>query len=106
MDVFRTANRVRIQRELEQSGILGVFENIMLKISAYENEKQEDGPVLEIYGTDLTALARQGKLEECFGREKELLELMEILVRRQKNNPLFLVVFFTKLSRTFLFYFF
>ena len=57
------------------------------ELSAYENEKQEEGPVLEVYGTDLTALARQGKLEECFGREKELLELMEILVRRQKNNP-------------------
>ena len=53
----------------------------------YEMEEEEKGPALEIYGTDLTVLARQGQLEECFGREKELLELMEILVRRQKNNP-------------------
>jgi len=53
----------------------------------YEYEEEEKGPALEIYGTDLTLLARQGQLEECFGREKELLELMEILVRRQKNNP-------------------
>jgi ATP-dependent Clp protease ATP-binding subunit ClpA len=30
-------------------------------------------------------LARQGQLEECFGREAELLALMEILVRRQKT---------------------
>jgi len=44
-------------------------------------------PPLEIYGTDLTVLAAEGKLEECFGREKELFQLMEILVRRQKNNP-------------------
>lgn len=55
----------------------------------YESDvdEEEKGPALEIYGTDLTALARQGQLEECFGREKELSELMEILVRRQKNNP-------------------
>jgi ATP-dependent Clp protease ATP-binding subunit ClpA len=53
----------------------------------YDSEEEEKGPALEIYGTDLTLLARQGQLEECFGREKELLELMEILVRRQKNNP-------------------
>lgn len=46
-----------------------------------------DRPALEIYGTNLTELARAGALEECFGREKELSELMEILVRRQKNNP-------------------
>jgi ATP-dependent Clp protease ATP-binding subunit ClpA len=53
----------------------------------YEYDDEEKGPALEIYGTDLTLLARQGQLEECFGRERELLELMEILVRRQKNNP-------------------
>jgi ATP-dependent Clp protease ATP-binding subunit ClpB len=46
---------------------------------------EEKGPALEIYGTDLTLLARQGQLEECFGREAELLALMEILVRRQKT---------------------
>ena len=53
----------------------------------YDDDEEEKGPALEIYGTDLTLLAQQGQLEECFGREKELLELMEILVRRQKNNP-------------------
>lgn len=53
----------------------------------YDDDEEEKGPALEIYGTDLTALARQGQLDECFGREKELLEMMEILVRRQKNNP-------------------
>jgi ATP-dependent Clp protease ATP-binding subunit ClpA len=53
----------------------------------FEEDEEERGPALEIYGTDLTLLARQGQLEECFGRDKELLELMEILVRRQKNNP-------------------
>jgi len=53
----------------------------------YFFDDEEKGPALEIYGTDLTLLARQGQLEECFGREKELLEMMEILVRRQKNNP-------------------
>jgi ATP-dependent Clp protease ATP-binding subunit ClpA len=52
-----------------------------------EEDEEEKGPALELYGTDLTDLARQGLLEECFGREKELLEMMEILVRRQKNNP-------------------
>jgi ATP-dependent Clp protease ATP-binding subunit ClpA len=53
----------------------------------YDDEEEEKGPALEMYGTDLTVLAQKGQLEECFGREKELLEVMEILVRRQKNNP-------------------
>ena len=57
------------------------------EIDNMDYDDEEKGPALEIYGTDLTLLARQGQLEECFGREKELLEMMEILVRRQKNNP-------------------
>jgi len=64
--------------------------NYKLEMDDYEDydyDDEEKGPALEIYGTDLTLLARQGQLEECFGREEELLELMEILVRRQKNNP-------------------
>jgi len=47
----------------------------------------DNRPALSIYGTDLTLLAREGKLEETFGRENEVTEMMEILVRRQKNNP-------------------
>lgn len=57
------------------------------KYEDYDYENEQKGPALEIYGTDLTLLARQGLLEECFGRDRELLEMMEILVRRQKNNP-------------------
>lgn len=54
-----------------------------------DDEKKSDEPAssLDNYGTDITELARQGKLDDCFGREKELSELMEVLVRRQKNNP-------------------
>jgi ATP-dependent Clp protease ATP-binding subunit ClpA len=44
-------------------------------------------PPLERFGSNITLLAAEGKIDECFGREKELMELMEILVRRQKNNP-------------------
>ena len=45
------------------------------------------GNILDEYGTNFTRLANLGEFDECFGREKELLELMEILVRKQKNNP-------------------
>jgi ATP-dependent Clp protease ATP-binding subunit ClpC len=42
---------------------------------------------LEKYGVDLTALAAEGKLDPVIGREEEILRLMEVLVRRTKNNP-------------------
>ncbi|CAA9243356.1 MAG: ClpB protein, partial [uncultured Chloroflexia bacterium] len=43
--------------------------------------------ILEKYSTDMTALAREGKLDPLIGRETELLRLMRILSRRSKNNP-------------------
>jgi ATP-dependent Clp protease ATP-binding subunit ClpC len=42
---------------------------------------------LEKYGIDLTKLAEEGKLDPVIGREEEILRLMEVLVRRTKNNP-------------------
>lgn len=42
---------------------------------------------LEKYGRDLTALAAAGGVDPCIGREEELARLIEVLCRRQKNNP-------------------
>ncbi len=42
---------------------------------------------LERFGVDLTELAKAGKLDPVIGREDEVLRLMEVLVRRTKNNP-------------------
>lgn len=42
------------------------------------------------FGTDFTKLARLGKFDSCFGRDNELIELMEVLARRQKGNPVLL----------------
>src|SRR5262249_16391132 len=43
--------------------------------------------VLERYSTDLTALARAGKLDPVVGREAEVRRVMQVLARRSKNNP-------------------
>jgi len=42
---------------------------------------------LEKYGRDLTAAARQGKLDPVIGRDEEIRRLVQILSRRTKNNP-------------------
>lgn len=39
------------------------------------------------FGTDLTARAREGKLDPVIGREQEIQRVMQVLSRRQKNNP-------------------
>jgi ATP-dependent Clp protease ATP-binding subunit ClpC len=44
-------------------------------------------PTLDKFGRDLTALARQGKLDPVLGRAQEIESTIEVLARRRKNNP-------------------
>ena len=44
-------------------------------------------PILDHFGRDLTALAKQGKLDPIIGRGREIERLIQILCRRKKNNP-------------------
>lgn len=44
-------------------------------------------PTLDKFGRDLTALARQGKLDPVLGRAQEIESTIEVLARRKKNNP-------------------
>jgi len=43
-------------------------------------------PALDHFGSDLTALAAQGRLDAVIGREQEIAQTVEILARRRKNN--------------------
>jgi ATP-dependent Clp protease ATP-binding subunit ClpC len=52
--------------------------------------KDAKTPALNAFGRDLTALAREGKLDPVIGRESELERVVQILCRRNKNNPVLL----------------
>jgi len=47
-------------------------------------------PALDSFGRDLTELAREGKLDPVIGRQTEIERVIQILCRRQKNNPVLL----------------
>ena len=47
-------------------------------------------PALDSFGRDLTELARQSKLDPVIGRSNEIERVIQILCRRQKNNPVLL----------------
>ena len=63
--------------------------------SSYREELESRGqragqsktPTLDAYSRDLTALAREGKLDPVIGREREINRVVQILSRRTKNNP-------------------
>ncbi len=50
-------------------------------------EGKSETPNLDKYSRDLTAMAKQGKLDPVIGRAQEIETVIEILARRKKNNP-------------------
>jgi ATP-dependent Clp protease ATP-binding subunit ClpB len=73
----------------------GVNEEIVLKAlmdirgSQRVTDPEPEGKyqVLERYARDITALAKQGKLDPVIGREDEIRRVVQVLSRRTKNNP-------------------
>ena len=62
----------------------------------FENKGKGSGrkagktPFIDQFGEDLTALAKEGKIDTIIGRDPEILRICQILARRKKNNPIIL----------------
>src|SRR5689334_21158011 len=52
-----------------------------------ETKRASKTPTVDQLGINVTELARSGKLDPVIGREKEIERVIQILSRRQKNNP-------------------
>lgn len=61
--------------------------SVLGEIPPQEQVKQMPTPNLDRYGRDLTALAKEGKLDPVIGRDREIERVIQILSRRRKNNP-------------------
>jgi ATP-dependent Clp protease ATP-binding subunit ClpB len=62
--------------------------NELRKGRTADNASAEDGyEALKKYSRDLTAVAREGKLDPVIGRDDEIRRTMQVLARRTKNNP-------------------
>ena len=76
-----------------------VRQTVMQMLSGYEGKETVNagGPskegtpsgsaILDQFGRNLTAAAREGKLDPVIGRKKEMERVMQVLSRRTKNNP-------------------
>jgi len=53
-----------------------------------QKDDSKEKSALEVFGHDLTELARENKLDMIVGREKEVNRLIDILGRKNKNNPI------------------
>ncbi len=75
------------QYGLTKDAILKALANIRGTQRVTSQNPESTYQALEKYGRDLTALARQGKLDPVIGRDEEIRRVIQILSRRTKNNP-------------------
>jgi ATP-dependent Clp protease ATP-binding subunit ClpC len=59
----------------------------MFEDSPKKTNSKSKTPSLDNFGTDLTKMAKEGKLDQVIGREDEINRVIQILSRKKKNNP-------------------
>ncbi|MHC4732584.1 MAG: Clp protease N-terminal domain-containing protein, partial [Planctomycetota bacterium] len=79
-------HRAGVTRE----GFLAALKEIRGAQQVTDEDPESKYEVLEKYCRDLTALAREGKLDPVIGRAAEIRRVMQVLSRRTKNNPVLL----------------
>ena len=90
LGVFASDNPLR--RILERAGLtrdkyLAALKEVRGSQRVTDQEPEDKYQTLEKYGTDLTARAREGKIDPVIGRDTEIRRVLQILSRRTKNNP-------------------
>ncbi len=90
LGVFR--DDAELTRTLEAAGLtqakyMQALKEVRGNQRVTDQDPEEKYQTLEKYGTDLTARARQGKIDPVIGRDGEIRRVLQILSRRTKNNP-------------------
>lgn len=72
---------------VDSNVVLGAMKKIRGNKKVDNKNAEENMKALDKYSTDLTALARKGKLDPVIGRDDEVRRIIQVLNRRTKNNP-------------------
>jgi ATP-dependent Clp protease ATP-binding subunit ClpB len=73
--------------KIRKDDVLKVMSDLRGNQRVTDPNPEDKFQALEKYGRDLTAAARQGKIDPVIGRDDEIRRVMQVLTRRTKNNP-------------------
>ncbi|MFQ6037545.1 MAG: ATP-dependent chaperone ClpB [Candidatus Aminicenantales bacterium] len=86
-DEASEAGRILRKNGVDEDRVLKALREIRGTQRVVDPEPEGKYQALEKYARDITALARQGKLDPVIGREDEIRRVIQVLSRRTKNNP-------------------
>ena len=81
------AAQLLTSRGATYDAIKGAFPAVRGAAKVTTENPEESFQALEKYSTDLTAQAREGKIDPVIGRDSEIRRVVQVLSRRTKNNP-------------------
>jgi ATP-dependent Clp protease ATP-binding subunit ClpB len=85
--VGTVSGKILADANVTAQGLNSAIENIRKGRTADSAGAEANYDALEKYATDLTAAARDGKLDPVIGRDEEIRRTIQVLSRRTKNNP-------------------
>ncbi|HLG32073.1 MAG TPA: type VI secretion system ATPase TssH [Ignavibacteriaceae bacterium] len=93
MDVFSNIKQEELKTEFYNI-VKGSIEDASVAAEILSQEEAReippDGTVLDLYTTNLTQQAKDGKIDPILGRDEEIIQVIEVLSRRKKSNPILL----------------
>ena len=81
------AGKALVRAGVTKNAILEALKQVRGNARVTDQSPEDKYQVLDKYCRDLTALARQEKLDPVIGRDEEIRRVMQVLSRRTKNNP-------------------
>lgn len=88
LDLKGTTSQILKSNGIDKDSFLKALMEIRGEQKIYDQNPEEKIQALKKYGKDLVELARKGKLDPVIGRDEEIRRVMQVLVRRTKNNPM------------------
>ncbi len=87
LDIHDASAKLMRQTGVNSETFLKALMDIRGSQTISDPHPEEKTQALKRYGRDLVQLAKEGKLDPVIGRDEEIRRLMQVLVRRTKNNP-------------------
>ncbi|MGE5679635.1 MAG: type VI secretion system ATPase TssH [Bacillota bacterium] len=93
MDIFSSIKQEELRTEFYNI-VKGSAEDAAVSTEMLSKEEARELPagttVLDLYTANLTAAAKEGKIDPILGRDEEIIQVIEVLCRRKKSNPILL----------------
>ena len=86
-NVQSEARKILIDLRITHDALIRKFNELRGSKRVTSPEAEGTSSALDQYGVDLTAQAREGKLDPVIGRDTEIRRVVQVLARRTKNNP-------------------